>query len=395
MVIFTSIFVNSCVEEYTPTTESFERILVVEGVLTDENKKQEIKLSRTFQFEEQSPAREENAVVIIKDDQNNEYLFEETKPGTYSSEIAFNAQPNISYTLNIKTSNGDVYTSAPELLTERAEIEDMYAEALTNDDGEIGIGVFLDAYDPSGSVKYYRYEYEETHKIIAPKWVDQDMIVVSEFPPEVALVPKSKEEKTCFATNSSKKNILKSGDGLNANSIEKIPIRFISLTDYIVANRYSILVKQYSLSREAYGYYKNMNNFSGSQSLFSQVQPGFIQGNIVSENKDNSVIGYFNVSAVTTSERIFFNYKDFYPNSTPPPFPSDCFFLTPYPFRLVDALLHDRVKYYGDNLCLTPEPPPYCSESMGDDEGPYSVVARACGDCTAMGTNVVPEFWED
>ena len=42
-----------------------------------------------------------------------------------------------------------------------------------------------------------------------------------------------------------------------------------------------------------------------------------------------------------------------------------------------------QAKYYSKNL--VPE----------EGEGPYNLVRRACGDCTVLGSNIKPDFWED
>ncbi len=54
-----------CVEEIEFNTENFERVLVIEGTLTNEYKKHEIFLSNSFQFEEDGPALESGALVQV------------------------------------------------------------------------------------------------------------------------------------------------------------------------------------------------------------------------------------------------------------------------------------------------------------------------------------------
>lgn len=59
--------------------------------------------------------------------------------------------------------------------------------------------VFVDGYDASGDSKYYRYEYEKTYKIIAPKWSFKDM-VANPIIYQISFLKKTKEEKTCYNT---------------------------------------------------------------------------------------------------------------------------------------------------------------------------------------------------
>jgi hypothetical protein len=142
-------------------------------------------------------------------------------------------------------------------------------------------------------------------------------------------------------------------------------------------------------SLEAFTYYNILDQLSGSGSLFSQIQPGFINGNIFStEDRNEKVLGFFEVSSVT-EQRIYFNYEDFFPNDDLPPYFIDCRTSTPVIVTQGGTTpLHDGIeagilKYLSDN-----NPP-------APNEGPYFVVPTACGDCTELGTNVKPDFWED
>ena len=49
-----------------------------------------------------------------------------------------------------------------------ANVQGLTAEATTNDLGQPGIRISLDAESPSNAARLYRLEYEETYKVIAP-----------------------------------------------------------------------------------------------------------------------------------------------------------------------------------------------------------------------------------
>ena len=70
-------FVLSCTEPFNLKSIDFEDALIIEAIITDEVKQQEIKLSRTFSLEEFTPSKESNAQVMITDDNQNTYEFEE------------------------------------------------------------------------------------------------------------------------------------------------------------------------------------------------------------------------------------------------------------------------------------------------------------------------------
>ena len=383
---------GSCTEEIDFKTESFESALVIDATITNELKYQEVILSRTYAFEKEAPNPETNAEVNIVSD-NGEFIFQEIEDGKYVSSTPFKAESNTNYTLKVTTNNGQLYSSSTMQLPQATQIDQLYAIRETNDQGENGMGIYVDSFDPIGNSNYYRYEYEETYKIIAPTWVPEDIIVIEEFYPcTVDLVPKAQEEQVCYNTVKSNNIIQTSTNALTEDRVTRYMVRFIDQDNFIISHRYSILVRQYVQSQQAYSFYETLNNFSEEGSLLSQVQPGLINSNVVSESNPNeSVLGFFDVSTVT-SERIYFNYRDFFPDENLPPFPVNCIPTDHHQFAsggacgsLITELLRDRVVYHSGATVLPDN----------TTIGPFLMVLRQCGDCTALGNNMVPGFWEE
>ncbi|WP_373517043.1 DUF4249 domain-containing protein [Pricia sp.] len=380
----TILFLYSCVEPFDAETGTFESVIIIEATLTDEMKTQQITLTRASPLEGDATVAESNAQVSIIDDSKNEYVFRETAPGVYTSANEFAAQPNQGYQLFVTTNNGRSYVSSSSRLTiqDTDEIDELYAER-TNDTGNEGISIFIDNVGIGANTAYYRYEYEETYKVIAPFWTQNDLVETPPGSSQLDLVIKDQEERTCFRTELSNTITVANTNAFTENRLARFPIRFIDKDSYILANRYSILVKQFVVSRDAFTFYETLRDFSGSESLFSENQPGFFAGNIVSEtDADEKVVGFFDVSAVS-SKRIFFEHPDFFPDGPLPDFVNDCLQDAPRYDTLLDLVRSDFVRYLRENS----DPEPF--------EGPYIVVADICGDCTVFGSNVVPDFWEE
>lgn len=383
-----------CIEEFTPETKDYDSILVVDAVLTDEYKYQKIKLSRTFKFEEDGAKSEEGATISISDNLNNEYSFSELESGEYVSDVAFKAD-NLEYVLYVKTANGKEYKSTVTILSTGSEIDNISGKITTNSNQEQGVSIVVDVKEASGEVKYYRYEYEETHKIIAPWFRKRKAIIVSEEPPEIKIENFNDETgKVCYSTKESNSLIIGSTEGLSGGQLVNFPVIFIDRNDYKILNRYTILIKQYIISREAHTFYKTLEDFSSSESLFSQIQPGFLKGNIESVNdKNEKVIGFFEISSVS-SKRIFFEYKDIFtdkPSSAKYPF--SCSFIAPTDERKVIEILKNNSYTW-----ITDEPELCTNEfcPYGEiEEGPNVYVRVACGDCSVFSSSIVPDFWED
>ncbi|MEN8126019.1 MAG: DUF4249 domain-containing protein [Bacteroidota bacterium] len=385
-------FTHACVEQIDIETLTFEDVLVVEAIITNELKHQEIKLSRSIKFENEEPIYESNAEVKIIDDSNT-YFFKEVSEGKYLSIEEFNAQPNRNYQLLITTKNGKSYVSKEVELTTVTQIDEVYASREIDGFGNEGISIFVDSYDPKNNSKYYRYEYEETYKIIAPYWSPFDMVVVDDR--YIVKKLKTKEEKTCYNSLISNTIIQTETTGLTDDRVSKFEVRFIPRNDPIISHRYSIMVKQYVQSLDAYSYYKTLNKLSGgSGNIFSQNQPGFFNGNIFSkDNIEEKVIGFFEAASVS-SKRIFFDYYDFFPEEALPPYFIECELFAPSttmdagdPSLLMELLKAGKVKYYMKN--------PNYPNPQNENEGKYYVVEAPCGDCTELGTNIKPDFWVD
>lgn len=386
------LIVNSCIEEVDVTFEDFESAIVVEATITNRMESQRVFISRTFEFEDDGPSMESNASVQVVGGSNT-YSFSESSTGVYVSNQEFAAQPNTPYQLNITTQDGRSYSSSTAELTSVTQIDGIRAARVTNDFGEEGVAILLDSFDPTGNAVNYRYQYEETYKIIAPFWFPQDLekVPLAEATElcQVRVIPDERSQETCFTTDFSNAIIQTNTSDLDEDRVSDFMVRFISRENYIISHRYSILVRQFVQSNEAFNFYETLNEFSGNDSFFSQTQPGFLEGNISSDtNSEEKVLGFFDVASVQ-EERLFFNYDDLFPGEDLPPYVDPCQSSSPPllapgdPPRCVLSVQVEEglVRLIGNN------------DSPGQLEGPYEIVPTICGDCLEIGNAEVPEFW--
>jgi hypothetical protein len=186
--------------------------------------------------------------------------------------------------------------------------------------------------------------------------------------------------------------LLTSTSSLSRNEVVNFPLRFISKDNYLLQHRYSIGVKQYGLSEETFAYYQTLERLSmASENIFSEDQPGFLQGNITAiGDPSEAVAGFFEVSSVS-EKRIFVNFEDLFPGEEPPGYIVDCLLSAPgadinAPVGsrvLLNAIYSNLVRYYGVNR----------GEVPGGSS--FLMVSANCGDCTTLGSNIKPNFWVD
>jgi len=410
------ILIASCVEEIDLVTETdFESALVVEATITDQVKFQTVRLTRTYRLEEEGPNIESGALIKVVSNCGENYEFTEGSNGVYTSNVEFAAQSNCDYHLEIATQDGRQYSSSNEQLPQDTQIDELYAVRDFNENGDEGVSIYVDTADPTGNSKFYRYEYVETYKIIAPQYSPLELVVLNDdfiYPPEFIfmfdnieevidfffdIVLREEQEQVCYNTVASNTLILASTTDLVEDALDQFRIRFLGRDNTIISHRYSILVTQYVQSQEAHTYYTALNELAENESILSETQPGFLQGNMVSlSNANEKVVGFFEVSSSDT-QRIYFNYADLFPGEIIPPYYLSCdyigsptlleedFFHNITNSPVIDALNAGFIFYqFNDN-----------NEGSPFAVTPFDMVFRECGDCTVYGDNQVPEWWEE
>jgi hypothetical protein len=219
-----------------------------------------------------------------------------------------------------------------------------------------GSQVYLNALDPQGLCKFYRWDYSETWKFRLPYMVPNN---------------------TCWITNNSNEINIKSTSVLTEDRISRFPLKFISNETDRLAVRYSILVNQYSLNEDEYIYWEKLQSISEEVGSLYDITPSSIPGNIFCiEDPAEQVLGYFSVSA-KTSKRIYIddNFSgliNYY---------STCPYDTIYGTGAIPNL-NSAVWVIEENLYAMP---------------PYRILTeqKYCADCTTRGTTTMPAFWEE
>ena len=426
--VASTLILASCIDEIDLENfgeENFNPSLVVEATLSDQLELQKVYLSRSDirtdlatdtvynpfiplgLGERETVLFERNAQVQVRVDGGSSIIFQETEPGTYVSESPFAVATNSSYELLIQTSDGASYRSDAMTLTGKSEITNIYAERMTNEFGIEGVMIYVDAQQIEGETENYRYTFDETYQIIAPLWDDEDFLLTDydpcAFPVtyNLEIVPREVQNRVCYNTVPSRSIVQNNASASTSSGIiNRFPVHFINRDDFVLSHRYSINVKQWVQSPVAYSYYQALSSFSRTGNIFSQIQPGALRANVVREgDPDEVVLGQFEVASVSHM-RLFFNRDDYFPGEDLPAYPINCSIHSSpeshasfcvggllgndCPQSIIERVNQGTISYVGRN-----------NANIGTCPGPYVYVARICGDCTLLGSNVIPEFWEE
>ncbi len=121
------VFFKSCLDSYTLNTEGYDNLLVVDGLITDENKSHNITLTRyTSDIDEDLPF-ETGAMVYVTDSNGVMYYFQENSSGIYSSDSTdLIVKEGDKYTLHIQTEDGVTYESIECEVLPKNTIDSVY-----------------------------------------------------------------------------------------------------------------------------------------------------------------------------------------------------------------------------------------------------------------------------
>ncbi|ULQ51306.1 DUF4249 domain-containing protein [Flavihumibacter fluvii] len=273
-------------------------ILVVEGTIAvGENAENTFKLSRLSPIESSTAGIPEfNAAVIIVSSTGTTWPLLQEFNGTYRSTLTLPAGDR--YKVLIQTERGDQYESALQDVVHTPEIDSITWEQPDE------LNLFVHTHDPSNATRYYRWEYEETWEYHS--WYEATLKFENG-----SIVSRPMEEQvfTCWKKDSSKNIHIANSIALQDDVISYQPLNTLTKTFPLDQNklsvRYSILVKQLGLSKEAYNFWDILKKNTELTGTLFDPQPSRMPTNITCINEPaREVIGYVSVGQVS-EKRIF------------------------------------------------------------------------------------------
>ncbi|MFY0686340.1 MAG: DUF4249 domain-containing protein [Cyclobacteriaceae bacterium] len=381
---------SACIEPYEFEAADYDEVLVVDGLLTDEDKFHYVTLSKTFPLDGSASKFVTNANVSVESEGGERYDYFHTGNGVYQPSASFAGRIGERYRVLIDIEDKNYVSifneliASPEIDSIYAKYESVFGDGV--DENSYGLQFYVDAHDPTGKAQYFRYQYEETYVLRAPYPADYVWLGGNEYAPR----PFDEQVSTCYLTDTSTQVLYTTSNGNVEQRVAEFPLRFIAETGKEMRQKYTMNLFQYAIDQNAFSYFKNLKSNNESKgSLFDQ-QPGAVPGNIVGPNNE-LVLGYFTVAGVSTKRDWFL--------------PSD---FTPEGFRLqsndrnctdemVQIIDFDTLGYFmssGEaiydifNVVPTfPPPPPDVTPGI-------YVSIKTCTRCTHLATNMKPEFWE-
>jgi hypothetical protein len=383
------ILFTSCKKPYDPPgITAPNSYLVVEGVISSGTDSTIIKLSKTINLAANVTLNPVGgAVLTVESDQGAIFPLTETSTGTYTA-VALNLDITRKYHLRIKTAS-EQYLSDFVSVVNSPPIDSVNFVIQNN-----GLTIYSNTHDPNNNTKYYRWDYTET-------WIFHsqfDSFFKSNGDTVLARDYINDQVYTCWTNSISSTIILNSSAKLAKDVIVDNPIIFIPSSSEKLSSKYSIQVRQYALTGDAYSFWENLKKNTEQLGSIFDAQPSQINGNIHSlTNPSEPVIGYVSVGSVS-SARIFIANQQLPAWADSPNDPScilDSFYYaytpkgsTAAPVNQVNAFINYK------KGATNPEIPIESISPPGSPPIGYTASEPSCVDCTLRGTNKQPSFWK-
>ncbi len=373
------ILLGGCIYEYNPDIEGSGNTLVISGKVTDQEGYQYIEISRSYAPNESDQERPvSNYTVEIQDDEGNSFPGAEMEPGLYACWMEQEyLSHGTSYRLIVTSNQGKQYVSDFDELLPCPDIDSITYEIQQKqtDNPEVtykGLQFFVNT-DCSGEyAKHLKWEMEET-------WEYHSTYEISayydgrihESLPGLA----SYDYYYCWNSKRIRSIYTFSTQNLSSGLIRNYPLHFVSNQSERLRIKYSTLVRQFSLTREAFKYWNILDQQSKQSGELYETQPSQILGNIHPQDEGGEqVLGVFYATSVK-EKRILFRPGMI--TSGP-----DC---NPYGLTRdeLNELLGTYTRFqYPIYLILI-------------DMGVYDYADQECFDCRLRGgTTEPPDFWE-
>jgi hypothetical protein len=292
--LFITLLMGQCVTKFDPKITENTPKLVVDGLITDQPGPYQIRLQYSYPYSNQtSVSTIGGAAVEISDDQGTTEKLIDRGQGLY--ETAPNGMRGIvgrKYKLSIKTPEGKKYESKPELLKPIAEFGKIYTEyqELLNPTLRGQFNLFVDVKDPDSPNDFYRWKWAHYEKLTYCYYL---------FTSGAGGVIRQRSEccESCWKVESCNGCIILANDRLtNGKAITRVPLGKVPYDD---VSGYFILFEQYSLTAEAYQFWKAVDSQINNSGGVFDLPPATVIGNLAcTSHTEDQVLGYFGASSV-------------------------------------------------------------------------------------------------
>jgi len=304
---------NSCVEPYEPALDETREVLVISGMISDQPGRHTVTVSRSVPYKNPAFQGVEQCVVTVTDQDGNMMFFNGEGEGVYSAYIPDSyLEVGDAVSLHVVTPDDREYRSSYDTILPCPAIDSVYWELSyreTADPEKIlsGVQFYLDMSGSSTDSRNLLWQVDESWEYWASLfgnrlWLENGSII------EYRSNPLFK----CWKHYPLMQFYTATTRNLTSNELRRVALNYVSNESDRLSVTYSILVKQQSLSSEAYNYFVRMNEQAVELGGLYDTQPSSVIGNIYNVYDPGEVVlGFFHASQVR-EQRIFIQNNNFF-----------------------------------------------------------------------------------
>lgn len=336
-ILFLAVIIPiSCIDRINiKIPDSYSSQLVVDGLITDEVGPYTVTLSlssRTEGFLEFSTRYVNSAKVTLYDTDGTSEVLEEKGNGTYKTKVnGIRGVVGHEYFIRIETVDGKVYESIPDKMNPAGSVDSLYyqLESFQPLDAptRYGFRVYTDAQGVLNSDNYFRWKFTGTYEINT--YPELHVKTVAFFGGDingcypdprpcsgfvlneigVRVTVGSCECCICWVDQLEDKPYVSDNVFISNGKFKNIEIAYVPIEYWPFQIKYRMEVKQMSLSRTAFDYWKTLQSQKeGATSLF-QPPTGKTRTNIVEKSGQGDAQGIFYASSVK-KKQIYLSNED-------------------------------------------------------------------------------------
>lgn len=379
-VVIISLALSGCVDEYWPKLDSsYEKVLVVDGMITDQPGPYFITLSYSASLDNAEFFPLTGFQVSILDDAGNQEELIDLEDGRYQThQNGIQGVPGRSYRLSMISPEGKVYESTFEKMQQPIAIDTVWAEYETQENLAYdhlleGYRFYISTTEAIQDTNFFLWKLTGTYEYTANHFIKY--IYDGDFEPFAHYDSLHR----CWVSYKVPEIHTQSTTHVSPAQLIGFPLHFVNTEDKKISIRYSLFAVQLVISENAFTYWSNIKRLLTDQGSLYSTQPFQVRGNVENiSNPDELVLGYF-VTGSVSEYRIFVDR----PTEASFYYLEECFLITE------DLGVMLWLKRYQWPLYLTAVYGEY-------GQSPALPVKQECVNCEESGGSIVkPDFWID
>jgi hypothetical protein len=323
---------TSCSKVYNPHIDTTQKVLVVDGMVTNKTDAYHIFLTYAVPFNSSKKGTPvSGANVYVTDNLANSCKFNERATGDYVSDsLLFTGQPGNTYRLHILTTDGLEYESDPQKMFPEVSPDNIYAEFDTKETLDSysglkvnthGADIFIDINNHFDSLPRFRLTSDLVMQYFYSKhflltwdillrfdfycWQTVNVNPVFNLTDEIYSLNSAsvKKHQVCFLDDNFNVYAQNYDYEINWADTTGIPIEK-GFQTFMIYHRI-LYLNQYTLNNETYLYYKSLNEQMQSEGKLFDPVASQLTGNIKCiTDPEKKAIGFFEASSVSSSEYV-------------------------------------------------------------------------------------------